>query len=103
MKKTKKINVFSFAKLQAIMLGLLGLICGILYSFGRLFVDLLVSLGWVTSTETSGLGQGTLLAFGALIAMLLLFSITGFLLGIIQGLLFNFFVHRFGGFGLDIK
>jgi hypothetical protein len=95
--------VFSFAKLQAIMVGLLVLLCGILYSFGGLFVDLLVSLGWVTSTETSGLGQGTLLAFGALIAMPVLYSITGFLLGIIQGLLFNFFAHRFGGFGLDIK
>jgi hypothetical protein len=103
MKKTKKINMFSFAKLQAIMEGLLGLLCGIIYSFGGLFVDLLVSLGRVTSTETSGLSQGTLLAFGALIAIPVLLSITGFLLGIIQGLLFNFFAHRFGGFGLDIK
>jgi hypothetical protein len=103
MKKTKKINVFSFAKLHAIMVGLLVLLWGILYSFGGLFVDLLGYLGWVTSTETSGLGQGTLLGFGALIAMPVLFSITGFLLGIIQDLLFNFFAHRFGGFCLDIK
>jgi hypothetical protein len=78
MKKTKKINVFSFAKLHAIMVGLLVLLWGILYSFGGLFVDLLGYLGWVTSIEKSGLGQGTLLAFGALIAMPVMFSITGF-------------------------
>ena len=47
--------------------------------------------------------MGTLLAFGALVAMPLLFSIAGFLLGLIQVLLFNSFAHWFGSFKIEIK
>jgi hypothetical protein len=101
--KTKKINIPSFVKIQAIMGGLLGFLCVILYAFGGLLIDLLVSLGWIISQETKDLSMGTLLAFGALVAMPLLFSIAGFLLGLIQALLFNSFAHWFGSFKIEIK
>ena len=103
MQKTKKINVFSLGKFQALMGGLLGVFCAILYAFGGLLIDLLVSLEWITSTETTGLSHGTLLAFGALVAFPLLFSMAGFLLGLVQGLMFNFFGHWFGGLRIEIK
>ncbi|MEK9603580.1 MAG: hypothetical protein VW127_04055 [Flavobacteriaceae bacterium] len=103
MQKTKKINLFSLGKFQAVMGGLLGVFCGILYAFGGLLIDLLVSLEWISSTETIGLSHGTLLAFGALVAIPLLFSMAGFLLGLIQGLIFNIFAHWFGGFNIEIK
>lgn len=54
-----------------------GLVLGIVYSFGGLLIDSLVSLGWVTSSETSGLSMGTVLAFGALIGMPLIFGMLG--------------------------
>lgn len=66
-----------YTKLGAIV----GLVFGLIYSFGGLMVDSLVSLGWMTSSETPGLSVGTLLAFGALIGMPLIFGVLGFLVG----------------------
>lgn len=97
MPKNKKISVLDFAKLQAFLFGLLGLIAGILYAFGGLLIDILVSLDWMTSNETSGLGQGSVLAFGALIAMPLLAYGAGFLLGIFESILFNLFSKLISG------
>ena len=53
MAKVKKIGILSFAKLQSIIMGIIGLIMGILYSFGGLIIDLF----------TIGFNAGTVLAF----------------------------------------
>jgi hypothetical protein len=50
-------------------------VLGLLYSVGGFFVDLF----------TIGLNQGTLLAFGALIGMPLIFAAAGFALGALYG------------------
>ena len=55
---------------------LVGLACGVLYSFGGLIVDLL----------TIGLNWGTLMAFGALLGMPLVFGGVGFAAGAVVGL-----------------
>lgn len=103
MDKIKKIRVFSFAKFQAILGALVGLICGILYSFGGLIIDVFVTFGWMASTETSGLSYGTILAFGALIGMPVIFSIAGYLLGVVEAVLYNFSAKWFGGLRLDFE
>jgi len=99
MNKLKKIKTLSFAKFQALLMGLTGVLFGILYSFVGLFIDTLVSLEIVSPelASTPGLSFGTVLAFGALIGMPLLFAFTGFLFGIIEALLFNLVAKRFGG------
>lgn len=93
MKGEKKIHVWNFAKVQAVMFGLIGVVCGILYSFGGLLIDSLVSMGVLSSetTSTSGLGMGTLLAFGALAGMPVIFAASGWILGLAQAVLFNVF------------
>jgi len=103
MAKVKKLGVFSFAKFQAIILAIVGLIAGIGYSFGGLIIDGLVSLGWFTSNETSGLSFGTVLAFGALLGMPIIFASFGFIAGIIEALLFNLFTRWFGGIDLEFE
>jgi hypothetical protein len=97
MKKNNKINIWSLAKFQAILMTLIGLLLGILYSFGGLIVDTLVSLEWISSSETLGLSYGTLLAFGALIGMPVIGCVLGFVLGLIEAVLYNYFVKWFGG------
>lgn len=97
MAKIKKIKVISFAKFQAVLAGLVGILVGIFYSFGGFIIDSLVSLGWVTTNETPGLSYGTVLAFGALIGMPIIFATFGFIVGIIEALLYNLFALRFGG------
>jgi|TARA_Y100000310_G_C20596076_1_gene770572 hypothetical protein len=77
-------------------MALVGLVAGIIYSFGGLIIDILVSLGWITSTQTPGLSYGTILAFGALIGMPAIFSAIGFILGIVEAILYNLFANLFG-------
>ncbi len=103
MKILRKIRIFTFAKFQAFLMALVGLLAGILYSFGGLFFDILVSVGWITSSETPGLSYGTVLAFGALIGMPVLFAIGGFLTGIVEAFLYNHFVKWFGGIKMDFE
>lgn len=91
MAKVKKINVLSLVKFQAVLASLIGLVAGILYSFGGLIIDTLVSLGWITYHDTPGLGFGTILAFGALIGMPIIFAAIGLVVGLIEALLFNLF------------
>ena len=104
MKKINKLQIFPFALFQGILTGLLGLVCGILYSFGGFLIDAAVSLGWVSGGywETPGLSYGTILAFGALIGMPLIFAAVGFVAGIVEAVLFNLLVRRFGGVKLSI-
>jgi hypothetical protein len=64
MAKLKKIKVLSFAIFQAVLVSLIGLIAGILYSFGGLIYDVF----------TIGLNFGTALAFLALIGMPITFA-----------------------------
>ncbi|WP_297794353.1 hypothetical protein [uncultured Eudoraea sp.] len=95
------IGIFSFAKFQAFLFSLIGLLAGILYSFGGLIIDTLVSLNWITSEETDGLSFGTMLAFIALIGMPLIFGIVGFFAGILEAFLYNTVVKWFPIFKMD--
>lgn len=101
--KIKKIGVFSFAKFQAIMGGLIGLVLGIIYSFGGFLIDTMVSLGWIETTETPGLSYGTVLAFGALIGMPIIFAVAGFCLGIVEAILYNNLPRWFGKIKLNLE
>jgi hypothetical protein len=105
MRKIKKIGVLSFAKFQAALAGLIGMVCGILYSFGGLIIDVLVSLAILSpiSMETPGLSYGTVLAFGALIGIPIIFMIAGFFIGLIEAMLYNIFARWFGGLKMDFE
>ena len=64
-------KVLRIATIAGIGMAGLGLVCGVLYSVGGFFVDLF----------TIGLNWGTVLAFGALVGMPVIFGVFGFLLG----------------------
>ncbi len=101
----ERLDVFAFSKLQSFLMALVGLVFGIIYSFGGLAVDTLVTLELISTSETPGLSFGTLLAFGALIGMPLIFAAAGFILGILEAVLYNLFAKWFPGFkpGFYIK
>jgi len=83
----------------------LGLVAGILYSFGGLVIDVLVSIGWISSASaaTPGLSLGTVLAFGALVGMPIIFATFGFILGLVEAFLYNLFTRLFGGIEIDFE
>ena len=101
--KIKKLNLLSFARFQGLLGALLGLLAGIIYSFGGLVVDALVTLGWVVTTETPGLSYGTVLAFGALIGMPLIGLVVGLVIGFISAILYNLYAKWFGGIEIDFE
>lgn len=105
MAKVKKIGLLSFTKLQTLMGTIIGLIAGILYSFGGFFIDTFVSLGWVSAefAETPGLSYGTILAFGALIGMPIIFAGFGLILGFIEAILYNLYAKWFGGIEINLE
>ena len=84
-----KIKVLKYSITQTIVLAFFGLLAGILYSFGGLLIDSLVTFEIITSNETPGLSPGTALAFLALIGMPLYFAAFGFISGLIGATLFN--------------
>ena len=103
MEKIRRLDLWSFAKFQAVLGGLLVFLCGILYSFGGLIIDTLVSMDWITTSETPGLSIGTLMAFGALIGMPLIGLVVGFFTGILEALLYNALAKWFGGVSLKYE
>jgi hypothetical protein len=92
MKKMKKINVIELAKFQAILMAPLGLVTGIIYSFGGTIYDLV---------NTGSVNYGTALAYIALVVQPLMFAIFGFVIGIIEAILYNILTKRFGGMNIN--
>jgi len=103
MKKT--LNILAYAKLQALICGLIGLTAGFTYAFGGLFVDTLVTLGLASSEfwETPGLSYGTVLAMGALPGMSLYGIVIGFVTGGIGAYLYNLSLRWWKGIPLNIN
>tara|TARA_B110000467_G_scaffold163324_1_gene189012 strand:+ start:2438 stop:2758 length:321 start_codon:yes stop_codon:yes gene_type:complete len=104
MSLSKKINLLQLAKLQAVLFGLIGLCFGIYYSIGGMFIDILVSSEVLSAEkwETPGLSIGTLMAYMALVAMPLFTAACGFVLGLVEGLLYNLFRKRLGKFDFNL-
>ncbi|NND50896.1 MAG: hypothetical protein HKN54_00735 [Flavobacteriaceae bacterium] len=98
-----KSKLVQFVLVQTIVMEIIGLIAGILYAFGGLIIDALVSFGWITTNETPGLSYGTILAFGALVGMPLIFAIVGFLLGLVEALFYKLVLMLFRGMKLAGK
>ncbi len=94
MAKIKKINLFSLAKFQAVLMTLVGLIAGIAYSFGGAAYDVIT---------TGSMNLGTVLAFLSLLGMPVIFGAAGFVIGYLEAILYNFFAKRFNGVELEFE
>ena len=94
MKTSGKIKILSFAKFQALLMVLLGFVAGIIYSFGGVIYDL---------ASTGSLNMGSGLAFFALVGMPVSFGLFGFVLGLVEAVLFSFSTRWFGWVELDFE
>jgi hypothetical protein len=92
MLRTTKIKALSLAKLQVVLMLFVGFAAGFIYAVGGTISDLL----------SIGLNLGTALAFLAIIGMPVMFVIFGYMLGIIEALLFNLFSSWFRGIKIDL-
>ena len=103
MGKPKRMRFLASIRLHGTLFGIVGLAAGILYSFGGLIVDALVSAGLVTTSETPGLSRGTLMAFGALFAMPLIGAAAGVAVGLAEAILYNVFARWLGAIDVDLQ
>ena len=99
----KKINILTLVKFQTILMAVIGLLAGITYSFWGLIIDTLVTYELFVTSETPGLSYGTLLAFGALIGMPLIFAFVGLIAGLIEGVLYNLFSKWLSGLEINFE
>lgn len=93
MARIRRIGVLFLAKMLGILMASVGLIAGILYSFGGAIYELF----------TSSLNSGTALAFLALLGMPAIFGAVGFLVGTVAATIYNLFARWFGGIELDFQ
>ncbi len=105
MEKKSQLHVWNFGLFQSLLFSLVGLLFGVVYSFGGLIIDTLVTLQILSAIEfeTPGLSYGTVLAFGALIGMPLIGGGIGLACGVVEAILYNTFVRITGGFNFKIK
>jgi len=92
MARIKHIRVLAFVKFQAVLMAGVGLIAGILYSFGGAIYDVL---------NTGSANLGTALAFLALVGMPIVFAAIGGMVGLVEAVLYNLLARRFGGLEMD--
>ena len=90
----KSISPLSLAKLQAVLLNPVGLLSGVVYAFGGTIYDF---------TTTGTLNYGTALAYLALIGHPIIFAVIGFLLGLLEAIIYNWLAKKFGGVDVDLK
>lgn len=93
MAKLKRIGVLFSAKVRAIQMACVGLVAGILYSFGGALYELF----------TGTLNSGTALAFLALFGMPAIFATFGFVSGGIGAALYNLASRWFDGVEVDFE
>ncbi|MGB1251222.1 MAG: hypothetical protein ACPG8W_11445 [Candidatus Promineifilaceae bacterium] len=96
MTKVKSVGVVSFAKVAAVIYGLIGVL------YGGLFF--LTSLIGASFAEELGMGGfGILGGLAALVLIPLLFAFIGFIGGLIGGFLYNIALKFAGGLEIELE
>ena len=94
MTELKRIGILSSARFLTIIMGIVGLILGIIYSVGGAIYDVIVGqVSW----------GGTGLAFAAIPGMTLIFAGGGLAVGIISPVAYNWLAGRLGGIEVNLK
>ena len=88
----KKIGVLSFAKLQAVLMAIFGLIAGVIYGFFGIVVGAIAG-----SAVIAGLG------IVAIIVLPIMYGIFGFIGGAIIAFLYNLVAGWVGGIELEFE
>jgi hypothetical protein len=89
----KKIDILSVAKLEGLLLAIVGLIIGIVVAIVS------VTVGFAASLGSMGAGYGVL----AIIIMPIYMGIMGFVAGAIMAFLYNTVAERIGGIKIEFE
>ena len=99
----KRVGVFSIAKIQALLMFVIGLIIGVIYGLVFMFFGAAIAAMAPNSDQTLG-GIGSVV--GGLVIMVLFpifYGILGFIGGVIGGLVYNLAAGIVGGIKIDLE
>lgn len=88
-----KLSAIGVMRLQAVLMALLGLVAGVIYSLGGVAYDM---------ATTGSVNPGTALAFLSLLGMPALFGLGGAILGLAGAGVYNLFASRLGRLEIEI-
>jgi hypothetical protein len=91
----RKIGLWSFAKLQAIMMAMVGLLIGLF------FVLFAGTVGFIAGSEGGGLLAG--LGFISIIVFPIIYGVMGLVIGFGAGLFYNLAARMVGGMSIDLE
>ena len=101
MKKLKKIDVLSFAKFQTVLMAMVGLLVGVVFSFfgfiWQAFAGRFIEAGNTMPPFAAGLGMA------ALIILPVIYAVVGFFSGLIGAALFNLVTAITGGIKVQLE
>ena len=98
MQRVKRLGVLSVAKIQAAVMGVMGLVIGLIYAV------ILVVTGIIA--VVSGTKAGIVMIFGALAVVIfapLLYALLGFVFGALSAWIYNLVAARLGGIELELE
>ncbi len=98
MQRVKRLGVLSVAKIQAAVMGVMGLVIGLIYGV------ILVVTGIIA--VASGSKAGILMVFGAIAAVILLpllYALLGFVFGALSAWVYNLVAGRLGGIEIELE
>jgi hypothetical protein len=98
MQRVKRLGVLSVAKIQAAVMGVMGLIVGLIYAV------ILVVTGIIA--VASGTKAGIFMVFGALAAVILaplFYAVIGFVFGALSAWVYNLVAARLGGIEIELE
>jgi len=91
--RLKKIDVLSFAKLNAFIMAIMGLLIGLF----------LAGIGGIASTMTGSMGAFAGMGLIGIIIIPIIYGVFGFIIGALSAWLYNLFAQWFGGVELEFE
>jgi len=100
----RRIGVFSLAKMQSLLMFVIGLIFGVIY--GLIFMIFGAAITAAARGQDAALGSGISTIVVGLVMMIgipLFYGVLGFIVGLISGFVYNLAAGVVGGIKLDLE
>ena len=100
----RRFSVFSVAKMQSLLMGIIGLIIGVIYGLIFIFLGAAVSvIGTRSNDANMGGVPSIVIGVGLMIGMPIFYSILGFIVGCIWALVYNGAAGLVGGIQFELE
>jgi hypothetical protein len=101
--RIRKLGILSVAKIQAVMMFVIGLLIGVLYGL-IVIIYSLFGAGIVGGDAALVIGGGgVVLGIGLMIGIPIMYGLIGFIAGALSALIYNIFAGMVGGIEMEVE